>query len=116
MIKRNQYICTPQGELAHLARALRWQRRGNEFDSRILHKKGFNIETFFYFIPSPISYNYHIRFVKLPQFVCTNFHHSSLYENRLYLLNISLIQDEFVHPTFVPVNRHIIKTYISFLN
>ncbi len=26
------------GALAHLARALDWQSRGNEFDSRMLHK------------------------------------------------------------------------------
>ncbi len=28
-----------QGELAQLARALRWQRRGHRFEPGILHKK-----------------------------------------------------------------------------
>ena len=33
------YICETIGGLAHLARELRWQRRGDEFESRILHIK-----------------------------------------------------------------------------
>ena len=32
------YICSPQGELAQLARALAWHARGHRFDSVILHK------------------------------------------------------------------------------
>jgi hypothetical protein len=36
MIKIN--IFAKNGGLAHLARALAWQARGNEFDSRILHQ------------------------------------------------------------------------------
>ena len=31
------YICETIGGLAHLARALAWQARGDEFESRILH-------------------------------------------------------------------------------
>ncbi len=31
------YICSPQGELAQLARALAWHARGHRFDSVILH-------------------------------------------------------------------------------
>ena len=31
------YICHRIGGLAHLARALRWQRRGDRFESDILH-------------------------------------------------------------------------------
>lgn len=30
-----------KGALAHLARALRWQRRGDQFESDMLHKKGY---------------------------------------------------------------------------
>ena len=33
------YICETIGGLAHLARALRWQRRGGRFESDILHIK-----------------------------------------------------------------------------
>ena len=29
--------CTPNGALAQLARALRWQRRGHRFESDMLH-------------------------------------------------------------------------------
>ena len=39
--KKTSYLCTAiikNGALAHLARALDWQSRGNEFDSRMLHK------------------------------------------------------------------------------
>lgn len=39
---KNHRIFAPHlgnGALAHLARALDWQSRGNEFDSRMLHKK-----------------------------------------------------------------------------
>ncbi len=32
------YICETIGGLAHLARALRWQRRGGRFESDILHQ------------------------------------------------------------------------------
>ena len=33
------YICNIIGGLAHLARVLAWQARGDEFESRILHQK-----------------------------------------------------------------------------
>ncbi len=33
------YICSRNGGLAQLARALAWHARGHEFDSRILHKE-----------------------------------------------------------------------------
>ena len=33
------YICSRNGGLAQLARALAWHARGHEFDSRILHKQ-----------------------------------------------------------------------------
>ena len=36
------YICAIIGGLAHLARALRWQRRGGRFESDILHKTIFS--------------------------------------------------------------------------
>ena len=39
-ISYNYYICSPHGELAHLARALAWHARGNRFDSGILHSTG----------------------------------------------------------------------------
>ncbi len=43
------YIYKKFGGLAHLARALAWQARGNRFDSGILHKKTVAIDGFFYF-------------------------------------------------------------------
>ena len=43
------------GGLAHLARALAWQARGNRFDSDILHQKvETRVSTFFMFLPTPI--------------------------------------------------------------
>ena len=47
----------PNGGLAHLARALAWQARGNRFDSGILHKtfKPYsNVRLFFVFLPNPM--------------------------------------------------------------
>lgn len=35
----NCYICALNGGLAHLARALAWQARGDRFESGILHNK-----------------------------------------------------------------------------
>ena len=39
--KKSPYICNrnqANGALAHLARALDWQSKGDEFESRMLHK------------------------------------------------------------------------------
>lgn len=33
------FAANKQGALAHLARAFDWQSRGDEFESRMLHKK-----------------------------------------------------------------------------
>ena len=47
-MKKNHYLCTrfsPHGALAHLARALDWQSKGDEFESRMLHKKATNHKT-----------------------------------------------------------------------
>ena len=35
------------GALAHLARALDWQSKGDEFESRMLHKSFILLETYF---------------------------------------------------------------------
>ncbi len=37
--RKNTYICTHNGGLAQLARALAWHARGHEFESRILHPR-----------------------------------------------------------------------------
>jgi hypothetical protein len=36
--KNSSYLCTRNGGLAQLARALAWHARGHEFESRILHE------------------------------------------------------------------------------
>lgn len=36
-IIQNLYICAHNGDVAQLARALRWQRRGRGFEPHLLH-------------------------------------------------------------------------------
>ena len=46
LFQKNHYLCGEifEGALAHLARALDWQSKGDEFDPRMLHKKQLKIE------------------------------------------------------------------------
>ena len=42
------YLCAVFGALAHLARALDWQSKGDEFESRMLHHFSDNFSTTFH--------------------------------------------------------------------
>lgn len=55
-IKNFRYLCTHNGGLAQLARALAWHARGHQFDPGILHnpgKDGYKSILIFYRNPSP---------------------------------------------------------------
>ena len=59
-IKNFRYLCTHNGGLAQLARALAWHARGHQFDPGILHnpgKDGHKSILIFYRNPSPASTN-----------------------------------------------------------
>jgi hypothetical protein len=45
---KKMYICIGFGGLAHLARALAWQARGDRFESGILHRSRNESFGFFY--------------------------------------------------------------------
>lgn len=59
-IKKFRYLCTHNGGLAQLARALAWHARGHQFDPGILHnpdKDGHESILIFLSDPSPVSTN-----------------------------------------------------------